>query len=140
MGRYARSTQIPKNSGGSYTPKDGAKLRKYVLKEKIGEMMKYAMPQITRFPARDRVLADFLKTSILSLYRLAIRLDRAEEHEKTPIARELDTELAVLKELIVLASDKDFYERKYAPPLPLRKREVWGRYNGDIQKLIDGLK
>ena len=137
MADYTSRKQIPADSGGSYEPQEGLPTPKYVLKEKVGEMIRYALPVITAFPARDRGVADILRDSMLTLYRLAIELDHA--NNKEPVVRKLRIELSVLKDFIGLASDKDAYMRKYAPPLSLKKREVWGRYNRDIGLLIDGL-
>lgn len=104
-------------------------------------MIQYARPQVTAFPARDSDMRDALRKSMLSLFLLAVKLDRTESHaEQRPIIKEIANEFACLKELIVLASDKDFYARKYAPPLSLKRREVWGRYNKDIAMMIEGLK
>lgn len=131
-----RNYQVPKNSGGSYTPQENERPRKFVLKEKVGEMLKYGLPQIAAFPNQDKKLADFMRRSMLELFRLAVELDRTTP--KSPILDAMGIELAVLKEFIVVASDRDYYGRKYSPPLSLRKREVWGRYNADIKKLIEG--
>ena len=45
--------------------------------------------------------------------------------------------LAKLKELLDVASDRDYY-RKEAPPLSLHQREVWSRLNEEIGKMIGG--
>ena len=138
MANYTRRKQIPQNSGGSYTPKGVTRPPRHVLKEKIGEMMRYAMPLVTAFPARDRSIGDCLKMSMLNLLRLTIELDRAED--KHDVVKRLSIEFATLKELIVLASDRDFYDRKYAPPLSMKRREVWGRYNLEIATMIESLE
>lgn len=68
--------QVPRDSGGSYTPPEeerpeGVEPRKFILKEKIGEMMKYGLPLANAFPRKDRKLADILRESMMELYRLA---------------------------------------------------------------------
>ena len=141
MANYTSRKQIPANSGGSYAPKENEHVPKYVLAEKIREMIRYARPQVTAFPARDADIRDALRQSMLTLLLLANKLDCASDREdKRSIAEELAGEFADLKELIVLASDRDYYDRKYAPPLSLKRREVWGRYNKDIATMIEGLK
>lgn len=108
------------------------------MKEKVGEMLKYGLPLVAAFPAQDKKLADYMRRSMLELYRLATVLDRTTP--KSPVLDAMDIELAVLKEFIVIASDRDYYGKKNSPPLSMRKREVWGRYNADIKKLIEGFR
>ena len=142
MGRYDRNTQVPKNCGGSYTPPpdgpEGTEPRRFVMKEKIGEMMKYALPIVNTFPRRERKLADILRDSMMEMYRLATRLER--KYYKKTTREDLDIELAVLKEFVVIASDKDYHGAKYAPPLTLHQRETWSRYNAEIGRIIGGYK
>ena len=108
------------------------------MKEKIGEMMKYAIPIVNTFPRRDRKLADILRDSMMEMYRLATRLER-KYYKKTTL-EDLDIELAVLKEFVVIASDRDYHGPKFAPPLTLHQRETWGRYNAEIGRIIGGYK
>lgn len=139
MGRFERNT--PKNFGGSYTPQEaeaGVRPKKFVLKEKIGDMMKYGMPLADSFPRRNRKLADTLRDAMLEMYRLAVRLEK-KYYKKTTL-EDLDIELAVLKEFVVLASDKDYCGSKFAPPLTIHQREVWSGYNSEIGKIIGGYK
>lgn len=139
MGQQERPA--PKNFGGSYTPQEaeaGVQPKKFILKEKIGDMMKYGMPLVNGFPRRNRKLADTMRDAMLEMYRLAVRLEK-KYHKKTTL-EDLDIELAVLKEFVVLASDKDYCGPKCAPPLTLHQREVWSRFNDEIGKLIGGYK
>ena len=81
--------QVPKDSGGSYTPPEveppeGIEPRKFILKEKIGEMMKYGLPLVNAFPRKDRKLADILRESMMELYRFATRLER-KYYKKTTL-------------------------------------------------------
>ena len=141
MANHTRRKQIPVNSGGSYSPKEGVNPPQYVLAEKIREMLRYARPLVTAFPARDNDIRDALRGSMLTLLLLANKLDRmTRSDERKEVIAELTNEFADLKELIVLASDRDYYSEKYAPPLSLKRREVWGRYNKDIATMIEGLK
>lgn len=138
MGRFERNTV--KNYGGSCAPKDEGSVRpkKFILKEKIGDMMKYGMPLADSFPRRNRKMADTMKESMMEMYRLAVRLEK-KYYKKTTL-EDLDIELAVLKEFVVLASDKDYCGRNFAPPLTIHQREVWSRYNDEIGKLVGGYK
>ena len=139
MGRAERNT--PQNFGGSYTPQEaeaGVRPRKFVLKEKISEMLKYGMPLANGFPRRNRKLADTMRDAMLEMYRLAVRLEK-KYYKKTTL-EDLDIELAVLKEFVVLASDKDYCGEKFAPPLTIHQREVWSRHNDEIGRLIGGYK
>ena len=143
MEQYTRQIQVPKNCGGSYIPPnemppDGFQPRKFVLKEKISEMLKYGLPLVNNFSRRDRKLADTLRDSMLEMYRLATRLER-KYHKKTTL-EDLDIELAVLKEFVLLASDTDYCGAKHAPPLTIHQREVWSGFNTEIGKLIGGYK
>ena len=151
MEYYARRGPTPKNYGGSYTPQEPETAeeqpRKFVLKEKTGGMLRYGMPLVDNFPRRTRKCADILRDSMLEMYRLATRLER-KYYKKTTI-EELDIELAVLKEFVVLASDKDYFRggdtgadrsKGYAPPLTIHQRDVWSRYNKEIGALIGGYK
>lgn len=143
MGRFQRTTPVPKDSGGSYTPpeeipEDGIKTRRFIMKEKITEMMHYCLPIIDSFPRRYRKMADTLRDSTLEIFRLSVRLERLY-YKKTTV-QDMDVELATLKEFIVIASDKDCTGQKHAPPLTLKQREVWSRYTTEIGKMIGGYK
>lgn len=141
MAGYTRNP-TPQNYGGSYTPKEpktpeeATKPKPFFLKEKISEMMKYGMPLVDTFPRRERKLADILRDSMLEMYRLATRLER-KYYKKTTL-EDLDIELAVLKEFVIVASDKDYRGQKYAPPLTLHQREVWSSFNREIGCMIGG--
>lgn len=117
---------------------EGYQPRRFVMKEKIGEMLKYALPLVNSFPRKDRKLADTLRDSMMEMYRLATRLER-KYHKKTTLD-DLDIELAVLREFILIASDKDYSGPKHAPPLTMHQREVWSRYTTEIGKMIGGYK
>lgn len=139
MSRFARNT--PQNFGGSYTPQEaeaGVRPRKFILKEKISDMMKYGMPLADAFPRRNRKLADTMRDAMLEMYRLATRLEK-KYYKKTTL-EDLDIELAVLKEFVVLASDRDYCGSKFAPPLTIHQREVWSNHNTEIGKIIGGYK
>ena len=139
MGRFERNT--PRDFGGSYTPQDaeaGVRPKHFILKEKIGDMMKYGLPTVNNFPRRDRKLADTMRDAMLEMYRLSVRLEK-KYYKKTTL-EDLDIELAVSKEFVVLASDKDYCGEKFAPPLTIHQREDWSRLNDEIAKIIGGYK
>lgn len=131
-----RNYRAVKNYGGSYEATDEAAPRKFVLKEKISEMMKYGMPLTDKFPRRNRKTADMMRDCMLSMFRYATEIEK-KIYKKTTV-QNLDVELAVLKELVVMASDRAYCGSKYAPPLSIHEREVWARYNDEIGKLIGG--
>ena len=79
-----------------------------------------------------------MRAAMLEMFRLATRLER-KYYKKTTL-EDLDIELAVLKELVLIASDKDYSGPKHAPPLTIHQREVWSRFNTDIGKMIGGYK
>ena len=132
----------PKNYGGSIAPPGTNpgewQPKRFFLKEKIGEMLKYGLPLTDSFPRRERRLADILRNSMLEMYRLAVRLEK-KYYKKTTL-EDLDIELAVLREFVVIASDKDYRGQKHPPPLTIRQREVWGRHTTEIGNMIGGYK
>lgn len=136
MGRFERNS--PKNSGGNLTQAEEQTPRKFVLKEKVKEMMKYALPLLDRFPRRNRKLADDMRQDVYTIHRLVIRLEM--KYSKKTTLEELDIALADLKDLVEIASDKDYYGEKFAPPITIHQREVWSRHNAEIGRLIGGYK
>jgi hypothetical protein len=133
---YSRNSGTVKNYGGSYEAADNEAPRKFVLKEKISEMMKYGMPLTDKFPRRNRKTADMMRDCMLSMYRYATEIEK-KFYKKTTV-QNLDVELAVLKELVVMASDKSYCGDRYAPPLTIHEREVWARHNDEIGRIIGG--
>ena len=115
-------------------PQEGPK--PFYLREKIGEMVKYGYPITMRFSRKDRELADQLRVSMLTVYRLSVEIDK--KYFKKNTTQSLDVELAALRQLVRMAADKDFYGGKYAPPLSMHQYEVWARYNDEIGRLLGG--
>lgn len=141
MARMTRNT--PKNFGGSYSyteemESEGKRPGKFFIKEKVKEMIKYGMPLVMGFSRRNRQLGDTLKESMLEMLRLSIKLEK-KHFKKSPID-DLDIELAMLKEFVSLAADKDFFGDKYPPALTIHQREIWNRHNLEIGRLIGGYK
>lgn len=113
---------------GSYEP--------FRIKEKIKDMMKYGRPLTMQFSRKNRDLADDIRASMLRMYHLAVEIEKKYYRKTT--TQELDVELDWLKHLVNLASDKDYYGGKYAPPLSEHQRETWARYNNEIGSMIGG--
>jgi hypothetical protein len=88
------------------------------------------------FPRKDRELADELKKSILTIYRLSIEIDR--KYFKKTTTQNLDVELDVLRGMVRLAASKKLHGGKYPPPLTMHQYEVWAKYNEEIGKLLGG--
>ena len=117
-----------KNSGRDTTS--------FTLKEKIADMMKYGKQAVVNFPRRERQTADEIRKSMLTMYRLSIMVEK-KYYKKTTL-QELDIELDVLRHLIRLAQDRDYYGRNVAPPLPFKKYEYWSGMLSEIGRIIGG--
>ena len=117
-----------KNSGRDTTS--------FILKEKIADMMKYGKQAVANFPRRERQTADEIRKSMLTMYRLSIMVEK-KYYKKTTL-QELDIELDVLRHLIRLAQDRDYYGRNVAPPLPFKKYEYWSAMLSEIGRIIGG--
>lgn len=117
-----------KNSGRDTTS--------FILKEKIADMMKYGKQAVANFPRRERQTADEIRRSMLTMYRLSIMVEK-KYYKKTTL-QELDIELDVLRHLIRLAQDRDYYGRNVAPPLPFKKYEYWSGLLSEIGRIIGG--
>lgn len=117
-----------KNSGRDTTS--------FILKEKIADMMKYGKQAVANFPRRERQTADEIRRSMLTMYRFSIMVEK-KYYKKTTL-QELDIELDVLRHLIRLAQDRDYYGRNVAPPLPFKKYEYWSGMLSEIGRIIGG--
>ena len=117
-----------KNSGRDTTS--------FILKEKIADMMKYGKQAVANFRRRERQTADEIRRSMLTMYRPSIMVEK-KYYKKTTL-QELDIELDVLRHLIRLAQDKDYYGRNVAPPLPFKKYEYWSGMLSEIGRIIGG--
>lgn len=117
----------------------------FYLKTKIEDMMKYGKKAVASFPRRERQTADEIRATILDMYRLAIQIER--KYYKKSTLQELDVNLEILRHLVRLAADKDYYDDmvvkrdssgrvvkdnngkaikvRMQPPLPKKKYEVW---------------
>lgn len=47
-------------------------------------------------------------------------------------------ELDVLRHLIRVAQDRDYYGQNLAPPLPFKKYEYWSKLLSEIGRIIGG--
>ena len=130
----------------------------FKLKTKIEDMMKYGKKAVASFPRRERQTADEIRKSMLTMYRLSITVEK-KYYRKTTM-QELDVELDVLRHLIRLAADRDYYDEKVAkrdgsgrqvkdengktvmakmqPPLPQKKYKVWSGMLEEIGRMIGG--
>lgn len=106
------------------------------IKEKVGDMMKYGMLITYGFSRRNKELADEIRRSMLTMYRLTVKIEK--KYFKKTTTQDLDEELAVLRHLIRMAADKDHSGPKYAPPLTRHQEEVWSRMNDEIGRMIGG--
>lgn len=120
--------QGEKSESGTYKP--------FYLKEKIGDMMRYARPITMQFGRRNRDLADEIRKSMLKMYHLAVELEKKYYRKST--TQELDVELEWLRHLVRLAADKSCFGEKFAPPISEHQYEVWSRYNEEIGNLLGG--
>lgn len=75
-----KEADVPPQQGkpekGAGEKNDEKKVEPFHLREKIEEMVDYGYPLTMSFPRKDRELADELKKSILTIYRLSIEIDR----------------------------------------------------------------
>ena len=130
----------------------------FKLKTKIEDMMKYGKKAVASFPRRERQTADAIRASMATMYRLSIVVEKRYFRKTT--MQELDVELDVLRHLIRLAADKDYYDDTVAkrdgtgrpvkgedgktvmvrmqPPLPQRKDKVWSGLLDEIGRMIGG--
>ncbi len=107
---------------------------KTVLKEKIDEMMKYALPLLDNFPRKNRRIADVLRNSLLEMCRLSTEIEKSFYRKSN--LQKLDVELAEIREFVALASDEEYCSEKYAPPLTKEQRETWNGYADEIGRII----
>ena len=108
----------------------------FLLKEKIADMIKYGKKAGANFPRRERQTADEIRRTMLNMYRLSITIEK-KYYKKTTL-QDLDIELDVLRHLIRLAQDKDYYDQNMAPPLSFHKYEVWSGLLNEIGRIIGG--
>ena len=130
----------------------------FYLKTKIEDMMKYGKKAVAQFPRRERQTADEIRKTMLEMYKLSIMIER--KYFKKTTLQELDVQLEILRHLVRLASDKDYYDErtpkkspdgntikdkngnaeyvKVQPPLPMKKYECWSNMLSEIGRLIGG--
>lgn len=130
----------------------------FYLKTEIEDMMKYGKKAVASFPRRERQTADEIRKTMLEMYRLSIMIER--KYFKKTTLQELDVNLEILRHLVRLAADKDYYDNEVVkrdgsgrvvkdkngkavkvqmqPPLPFKKYQVWSGYLEEIGKMIGG--
>lgn len=82
----------------------------FYLKTKIEDMMKYGKKAVASFPRRERQTADEIRKTMLEMYRLSIMIER--KYFKKTTLQELDVNLEILRHLVRLAADKDYYDNE----------------------------
>lgn len=106
-----KEADVPPQQGkpekGTGEKNDEKKVEPFHLREKIEEMVDYGYPLTMSFPRKDRELADELKKSILTIYRLSIEIDR--KYFKKTTTQNLDVELDVLRGMVRLAASKKLH-------------------------------
>ena len=130
----------------------------FYLKTKIEDMMKYGKKAVATFPRRERQTADEIRKTMLDMYRLSIQIER--KYFKKSTLQDLDVNLDVLRHLVRLANDKDYYDEmvpkrdasgrvikdgngktvkvRMMPPLPDKRYKVWSGMLDEIGKMIGG--
>lgn len=131
----------------------------FILKERIADMYKYGKKIVDKFPGRDKELASEIRQSMLTMFRLVVKIEK--KYYKKSTLQELDEELEVLRHLVRIAADKDYYDQEVpkkdkngnkvydeqgklvtvsvSPPLSLHKKHVWNsQYLDEIGRLIGG--
>lgn len=120
--------------------------------------MKYGKKAVASFPRRERQTADKIRETMLEMYRLTIQIER-KYYKKTTL-QDLDVNLEILRHLVRLAADKDYYDEmvakrdgsgrvikdkngkpvkvKMQPPLPMKKYQVWSGLLEEIGRMIGG--
>lgn len=109
-------------------------IQPFRLKEEIEGMMKYGRPLTLNFSRKDKDLAIEMRETMLRMYKLSIELEKKYYRKTT--AQELDVELESLRHLVRMASEKEYFGTKYAPPLSIHQYETWSRYNSTIGKML----
>lgn len=108
----------------------------FVLRQRIGDMVKYGYPITMGFGRKYRELGDQLRKSMLEMYRYSVEIDK-KYYKKTTV-QNLDVELAVLRGLVRLAAEKENFGQKFSPPISVRQYETWAKMNEEIGRLVGG--
>lgn len=108
----------------------------FILKTKIEDMMKYGKKAVSQFPKRERATAGEINRTMVKMYRLSIEIEK-KYYKKTTL-QELDIELDILRHLVRLAMDKDYYDGSATPPLPFKKYKYWSGLLDEIGRIIGG--
>ena len=82
----------------------------FILKERIADMYRYGKKIVDRFPGRDKELASEIRQSMLTMFRLVVKIEK--KYYKKSTLQELDEELEVLRHLVRIAADKDYYDQE----------------------------
>lgn len=106
---------------------------KFILRQKVIDFMHHFFPIVDKFPKFEKfTLQTQIKTSVYDLLRLAIKIQSGKERSANVL--EFDTELEILKELIVFSNTKKY------PYLSDKSRHSTMILLTEIGKIIGGLK
>ncbi len=139
------------------SPNDADK-KVFLIKTKVEDMIKYGKPIVDKFPGRERELASEIRQSMMTLYRLIVKVEK-KYYKKTTL-QEFDEELEVLRHLIRMAADKDYYDQQVvkkdkngnkmigedgkpvyvsvSPPLSTDKKYTWSEKLNEIGRMLGG--
>ena len=115
---------------------EGIRYEPFLLRQKIGDMVKYGYPITMGFGRKYRELGDQMRRSMLDMYRYSVEIDK--KYYKKTTAQNLDVELAVLRGLVRMAAEKENFGQKFTPPLSRHQYETWARLNKEIGRLLGG--
>ena len=107
----------------------------FKIKNRVYDMILYAMPQLEQFPRAQRGLANDIRQTMYNILRFVIMLEN--KHYKKTTLGDLDTELDVLRHFIRLAAAPELTQGKKAC-LPLRRYEIMSRKMDEIGRMIGG--
>jgi len=115
---------------------------KFVLKEKISDMIAYGYSTVKKFPNKERQLKEQLNNCMFSLLKSVIILESSKNKQRRiNELEELDIQLDILRHLIRFAQDPVNYDNGKLPiPLAKSRYEHWSILITEIGKIIGGYK
>ena len=118
--------------------------QKFILKEKIGDMINYGYSTVKKFSNKEKVLKDNLNQSMFDLLKIVIRIESGANKSKEIRIKyldDLDVELDILRHLIRFSQDsRNFDNGKLPIPLSKKRYEHWAEMLTEIGKIIGGYK
>ena len=112
-------------------------MEELLIEKKFTDMMLNAYVYLAQFPKSEKFgLATDMKRSMdLILHKI---IEAKKKYYKKTTLQELDVELDILRHLIRVAQDKDYYGPNVAPPLSFKKYEYWSGLLAEIGRIIGG--